>query len=85
LVETAVTRAEAALGNLDDTIGGADSRPTSSTSPSTERPEAATSTDPFRPVSVSGDPLPELTSEIQSGYIDDPAVGQQVPVVSGVD
>ncbi len=36
--------------------------------------------DPFRPVSVSGDPLPEFT-----GDDPDPAVGQQVPVVSGTD
>lgn len=40
---------------------------------------------PFRPVSVSGDPLPELSREIQDGALDDPAVGQPVPVVSGVD
>ena len=36
-------------------------------------------------MSVSGDPLPELSREIQDGDLDDPAVGQPVPVVSGVD
>ena len=42
--------------------------------------------DPFhRPVSVIGDPLPELSAEIQFGGVDDPAIGLQVPVVSGVD
>jgi cytochrome c biogenesis protein CcmG/thiol:disulfide interchange protein DsbE len=40
--------------------------------------------DPFRPVSVSGTPLPEFTQDIQSSG-DDPAVGESVPVVSGVD
>ncbi len=40
---------------------------------------------PYRPVSVSGDPLPEFSQEIREGGLDDPAVGQPVPLVSGVD
>ena len=40
---------------------------------------------PFRPVSVSGEPLPEFSQEIRDGDLDDPAVGQRAPVVSGVD
>jgi cytochrome c biogenesis protein CcmG/thiol:disulfide interchange protein DsbE len=47
--------------------------------------DTAADVDPFRPVSVSGDPLPELSREIQAGDLDDPAVGQSVPVVSGTD
>jgi cytochrome c biogenesis protein CcmG, thiol:disulfide interchange protein DsbE len=41
--------------------------------------------DPYRPVSVSGQPLPEFSPEIRSGAVDDPAIGQPVPIVSGVD
>jgi thiol-disulfide isomerase/thioredoxin len=40
--------------------------------------------DPYRPVSVTGEPLPAFTQEIQAGG-DDPAVAQPVPVVSGTD
>jgi thiol-disulfide isomerase/thioredoxin len=39
----------------------------------------------FRPVTVSGAPLPELSREVLDGEAEDPAVGQAVPVVSGVD
>ena len=47
--------------------------------------DAAGNEDPYRPVSVDGDPLPEFSSEVRSGEVADPAVGQSVPVVSGVD
>jgi cytochrome c biogenesis protein CcmG, thiol:disulfide interchange protein DsbE len=47
--------------------------------------ESAAELEPFRPVSVAGDPLPEFTPEMRAGEVDDTAVGQQVPVVSGVD
>jgi cytochrome c biogenesis protein CcmG/thiol:disulfide interchange protein DsbE len=41
--------------------------------------------DPYRPVSVSGQPLPEFGAEMRTGAVDDPAIGQPVPIVSGVD
>ncbi|HET9667642.1 MAG TPA: TlpA disulfide reductase family protein [Desertimonas sp.] len=47
--------------------------------------DTTSSVEPFRPVTVTGDPLPEFTSEIRAGDIDDPAVGQPVPVVAGTD
>jgi thiol-disulfide isomerase/thioredoxin len=47
--------------------------------------DTASSVEPFRPVTVTGDPLPDFTREIQAGDIDDPAVGQPVPVVAGTD
>ena len=47
--------------------------------------DTAGDVNPFRPVSVSGEPLPEFSQEIRDGDLDDPAVGQPVPVVSGVD
>jgi thiol-disulfide isomerase/thioredoxin len=47
--------------------------------------EDASSVAPFRPVTVTGDPLADFTTEIRAGDIDDPAVGQPVPVVAGTD
>jgi thiol-disulfide isomerase/thioredoxin len=47
--------------------------------------DSAQEAEAFHPVTVSGDPLPEFTGEIRSGAVDDPAVGRQVPVLSGVD
>lgn len=47
--------------------------------------EGGADVDPFRPVSVSGDALPAFSREMQQGAIEDPAIGTQVPVVSGVD
>jgi cytochrome c biogenesis protein CcmG, thiol:disulfide interchange protein DsbE len=41
--------------------------------------------DPYRTVSVSGQPLPEFGAEMRTGAVDDPAIGQPVPIVSGVD
>jgi cytochrome c biogenesis protein CcmG/thiol:disulfide interchange protein DsbE len=47
--------------------------------------DSSGSNDPYRPVSVSGQPLPEFASEIQAGAVDDPAIGQPVPILSGTD
>jgi thiol-disulfide isomerase/thioredoxin len=41
--------------------------------------------DLFQPVTVDGAALPAFTEEMRTGAVDDPAVGQAVPVVSGVD
>jgi cytochrome c biogenesis protein CcmG/thiol:disulfide interchange protein DsbE len=47
--------------------------------------ETSGAVEPYRPVSVSGQPLPEFGEEVRSGAVDDPAIGQPVPVVSGTD
>jgi thiol-disulfide isomerase/thioredoxin len=39
----------------------------------------------FRPVTVEGEALAPFTEDIRVGEVDDPAVGEAVPVVSGVD
>ena len=41
--------------------------------------------DMYRPVTVDGETLTPFTEEMRVGQIDDPAVGEAVPVVSGVD
>jgi thiol-disulfide isomerase/thioredoxin len=47
--------------------------------------DSSGSVEPFRPVSVSGQPLPEFGEEVQTGAVDDQAIGQPVPVLSGTD
>lgn len=47
--------------------------------------DAASVASIFHAVDVSGDALPPLTAEIQSGSEADPAIGTQAPVLSGVD
>jgi cytochrome c biogenesis protein CcmG, thiol:disulfide interchange protein DsbE len=39
----------------------------------------------YRPVAVEGEALAPFSEEIRRGDVDDPAVGEAVPVVSGVD
>jgi cytochrome c biogenesis protein CcmG, thiol:disulfide interchange protein DsbE len=41
--------------------------------------------DLYQPVTVDGEPLPDFTEEMRVGQVDDPAVGEAVPVVSGFD
>lgn len=41
--------------------------------------------DMYRPVTVDGEALAPFTEEIRLGDVDDPAVGEAVPVVSGLD
>jgi thiol-disulfide isomerase/thioredoxin len=41
--------------------------------------------EPYGSVSVSGQPLPEFSEEMRTGAVDDSAIGQPVPIVSGAD
>jgi cytochrome c biogenesis protein CcmG/thiol:disulfide interchange protein DsbE len=41
--------------------------------------------EPYRPVTVEGEPLAEFSEAVQAGDEPDPAIGAQAPVVSGTD